>query len=76
MLEFLGISILEWLGYAASVIVLVSLSMASIVKLRWYNMLGAALFSLWLSNWCLPCWDNEFTDSRHQYLLFSEDEST
>ena len=45
MLEFLGISMLEWLGYAASVIVLVSLSMASIVKLRWYNMLGAALFS-------------------------------
>ncbi len=45
MLEFLGISILEWLGYAASAIVLVSLSMASIVKLRWYNMLGAALFS-------------------------------
>ena len=47
MLDFLGISILEWLGYAASVIVLVSLSMASIVKLRWYNMLGAALFSLY-----------------------------
>ena len=47
MLEFLGISILEWLGYAASVIVLVSLSMASIVKLRWYNMLGAMLFALY-----------------------------
>lgn len=45
MLEFLGISYLEWLGYAASVIVFVSLSMTSIVKLRWYNMLGAALFS-------------------------------
>ena len=47
MLEFLGISILEWLGYAASIIVFVSLSMTSIVKLRWYNMLGAALFSLY-----------------------------
>ncbi|WP_164977502.1 YgjV family protein [Ancylomarina salipaludis] len=45
MLEFLGISYLEWLGYAASIIVFVSLSMTSIVKLRWYNMLGAALFS-------------------------------
>lgn len=47
MLEFLGISILEWLGYAASIIVFVSLSMTSIVKLRWYNMLGAMLFSLY-----------------------------
>ena len=47
MLEFLGISILEWLGYAASIIVFVSLSMTSIVKLRWYNMLGAILFSLY-----------------------------
>ncbi|WP_372639737.1 hypothetical protein [Ancylomarina sp.] len=45
MLEFLGISYLEWLGYAASIIVFVSLSMTSIVKLRWYNMMGAALFS-------------------------------
>lgn len=47
MLEFLGISYLEWLGYAASIIVFVSLSMTSIVKLRWYNMLGAILFSLY-----------------------------
>ncbi len=45
MLEFLGISYLEWLGYAASVVVLVSLSMASIIKLRWYNLIGSALFS-------------------------------
>ncbi|MGZ2369810.1 hypothetical protein ACXR6G_08510 [Ancylomarina sp. YFZ004] len=47
MLEFLGISYLEWLGYAASIIVFVSLSMTSIVKLRWYNMLGAMLFSIY-----------------------------
>jgi len=47
MLEFLGISYLEWLGYAASIIVFVSLSMTSIIKLRWYNMLGAMLFSLY-----------------------------
>ena len=45
MLEFLGISIFEWLGYVASVMVLVPLSMASIVKLRWYNMIGAMLFT-------------------------------
>jgi GNAT superfamily N-acetyltransferase len=47
MLEYqlLGIPVLEWIGYAASVLVLISLSMASIVKLRWYNMIGAILFS-------------------------------
>lgn len=47
MLEynFLGIQLLEWIGYAASVLVLVSLTMTSIVKLRWYNLAGAILFS-------------------------------
>ena len=47
MLEFnfLGIPVLEWIGYAASVLVLVSLTMTSIVKLRWYNLAGAILFS-------------------------------
>ncbi|WP_457597578.1 hypothetical protein [Hydrogenimonas sp.] len=37
----------EWLGYLASVIVLVSLTMASIVRLRWINLVGALLFSLY-----------------------------
>lgn len=36
---------LEWFGYLASIIVLISLSMSSIVKLRWLNLLGASLFS-------------------------------
>ena len=47
MLEYhvLGIPVLEWIGYVASVLVLVSLSMTSIVKLRWYNLAGAVLFS-------------------------------
>jgi hypothetical protein len=36
---------LEWFGYAASVIVAVSLTMSSIVRLRWYNLVGAAAFS-------------------------------
>lgn len=35
----------EWVGYIASALVLVSLTMTSIVKLRWYNMAGAILFS-------------------------------
>lgn len=47
MLEysFLGIPLLEWIGYAASALVLISLTMTSIIKLRWYNLAGAILFS-------------------------------
>ena len=41
----LNISLLEWLGYVASVIVVISMLMNSIVKLRWFNLIGAALFS-------------------------------
>jgi hypothetical protein len=37
----------EWLGYFASVVVLVSLTMASIVKLRWINLVGAGLYTLY-----------------------------
>lgn len=36
--------ILEWIGYVASAIVLVSLLMSSIKKLRWINLVGALLF--------------------------------
>ncbi|QSX29374.1 MULTISPECIES: YgjV family protein [Shewanella] len=34
----------EWVGYLASVVVAISLMMANIKKLRWWNLLGAALF--------------------------------
>lgn len=37
-------TIWEWVGYLASVVVAVSLMMADIKKLRWWNLLGAALF--------------------------------
>ncbi len=47
MLEFLNVSLWEWIGYAASILVLISLSMKSIVKLRWYNMAGATLFAVY-----------------------------
>ena len=36
---------LDWFGYAASVVILVSLTMSSIVKLRWINLLGAIMFA-------------------------------
>ncbi|MDD7794322.1 hypothetical protein [Clostridium sp. 'White wine YQ'] len=38
---------LEALGYIASFIVLISLLMSSIIKLRWINLLGSAIFSLY-----------------------------
>ncbi len=40
-----GVSILEWIGYVASAFVLISLSMSSLIKLRWLNLIGAVLFS-------------------------------
>ena len=40
-----NISLLEWFGYGASVLVAVSLMMSSILKLRWYNLVGASMFS-------------------------------
>ncbi len=35
----------EWLGYLASFVVLISLTMSSIIKLRWINLLGCLLFA-------------------------------
>lgn len=39
--------LLNWLGYIASMIVLVSLLMSSIKKLRWINLVGALLFGIY-----------------------------
>ena len=49
MIEFKWI---EWLGYLASIIVAVSLTMANIRRLRWINLLGASAFTLygWILN--------------------------
>lgn len=42
---FLNIPFIEWFGYLGSIVVAVSLTMSSIKKLRWYNFVGAAIFS-------------------------------
>jgi len=42
-----GITLQEWFGYAASVVVAVSLMMSSIVKLRWFNLAGSMMFSVY-----------------------------
>ena len=39
--------ILEWIGYIASSIVLISLLMSSIKKLRWINLVGALVFGIY-----------------------------
>lgn len=36
----------EWFGYLASMVVLVSLTMTSIIKLRWINFIGCILFAI------------------------------
>lgn len=44
---YYGISWIEWFGYAASIVVAVSLTMSSIVKLRWLNLAGSTMFSIY-----------------------------
>jgi len=39
--------LLEWIGYIASLIVLISLLMSSLKKLRWINLGGALLFGVY-----------------------------
>ena len=40
-------NILQWIGYAASVIIALSMTMNSIVKFRWINLVGATTFSIY-----------------------------
>jgi hypothetical protein len=41
------IDFVEWLGYAASLIVLVSLLMSSVKRLRWINLAGSLAFAVY-----------------------------
>ncbi len=44
---FLGLPYIEWLGYFSSVIVVISLTMSSILKLRLFSVLSAVSFSIY-----------------------------
>ncbi len=44
-MEGVGLMWYEWLGYAASLIVLVSLVMSSVKRLRWINLAGSLVFA-------------------------------
>ena len=57
--------LLEWIGYTASLIVLVSLLMSSIKKLRWINLFGALIFGAWIHDWIYANRINEPRDSRN-----------
>ncbi|MBN2261048.1 MAG: hypothetical protein JW702_10905 [Clostridiales bacterium] len=41
------INYLEWFGYMASFIVLISIVMSSIIKLRWINLIGSLMFAVY-----------------------------
>lgn len=43
-MEFLGVSITEWVGYLASFVLLLSFTMKDMRKLRMVNSAGAVLF--------------------------------
>lgn len=40
-------SLLEWIGYVASILIALSMTVSSIVRFRWINLAGAFLFSLY-----------------------------
>ncbi|MCK5779426.1 MAG: YgjV family protein [Psychrilyobacter sp.] len=42
----MDINWIDWFGYAASLVILVSLTMTSIIKLRWINFVGCILFAM------------------------------
>lgn len=46
-IELLSIPLVEWIGYIASVLILISLSLSSILRLRMVNLFGALVFSLY-----------------------------
>ncbi len=46
-IELLNIPLLEWIGYIASILVLISLSVSSMLKLRTINLFGSVVFSFY-----------------------------
>lgn len=43
----MNINWLDWVGYIASLIILISLLMSSIIKLRWINLIGSIGFGIY-----------------------------
>lgn len=77
---FLNIPFIEWFGYLGSIVVAVSLTMSSIKKLRWYNFVGAAIFSTYgFAIGALPVGLLNlfivFADIYYLYQMYSQHES-
>jgi hypothetical protein len=43
-LEFLGLSLVDWIGYTASALLLISMMMKNVKRLRIINSFGCVLF--------------------------------
>jgi len=43
----MDLQILQWIGYAASGVIAISMTMNSIVKFRWINLVGASTFAIY-----------------------------
>jgi len=41
------LNFLEWIGYAASLTIVLSMMLSSLIKFRWVNLVGALLFSVY-----------------------------
>jgi hypothetical protein len=50
----MDIGTLQWIGYIASVIIAISMTMNSILKFRWINLVGALTFSTY--GWLIGAW--------------------
>ncbi|MAM18021.1 MAG: uroporphyrinogen decarboxylase [Gramella sp.] len=53
-MEFLGITLTEWIGYLASFFVMISFFMRNIITLRYVNSIGCSFFiayGLLLDSW-------------------------
>lgn len=45
--EIIGITIVDWIGYLAMAVLLVSFMMKNVTKLRIINSVGCGIFILW-----------------------------
>lgn len=43
----IGIPLIEWVGYAASILIAISMFMKDILKLRFINLVGSLLFAIY-----------------------------
>lgn len=42
-----GIPLIEWVGYLASILIAISMFMKNIIKLRFINLIGCILFTIY-----------------------------